>query len=121
MADESVAAVGGPVAPRWEHLAPRWLRFDDRGYGRLGAPLALLNYGDKREQLGRRTLLGANLAVRREVIQHVGGFAPHLGKIRGTLRSGEDHELCRRIQAAGFQAIYDPTVLVHHFVPVHRM
>ena len=55
------------------------------------------------------------------MLQQVGGFAPHLGKLRGTLLSGEDHEFCRRVQAAGFRARYSPDARVHHWVPANRM
>jgi GT2 family glycosyltransferase len=121
IAGEGVGLVGGPVAPRWEHRAPRWLRFTGEGYGRLGAPLGLLDYGIEPVEIGPRTLLGANLAVRRDVLLNIGGFARHLGKLRGTLLSGEDQDLCRRVQAAGFKAIYIPTASVLHFVPASRM
>jgi GT2 family glycosyltransferase len=121
MEDTRVALVGGPVLPRWQKRAPRWLRLTGNGYGRLGAPLALLDYGPHATDLGARTLLGANIAVRHAVIRRIGGFATHLGKLRGTLLSGEDHELCRRIQAAGFDARYCPDARVRHWVPADRM
>ena len=108
MADPAVALVGGPVTPRWEPTVPRWIRRARDRHPRLGAPIALLDYGDQPCELGSRTVLGANLAVRREVFTQVGGFPTHLGKLRGTLLSGEDHELCRRVQAAGFRAMYCP-------------
>lgn len=118
--DEAVALIGGPVEPRWEIEAPFWLRLG-RGYGRLAAPLALLDYGEAPLDLGPRTVLGANMAVRRRVIEQLGGFAPHLGKLRGTLLSGEDHELCRRVQQAGCRAAYCPGARVGHWVPADRM
>jgi GT2 family glycosyltransferase len=118
--DTAVALVGGPVEPRWEAAAPFWLHFG-RGYGRLAAPLALLDYGDAPTDLGSRTVLGANMAVRRDVLDQLGGFATHLGKLRGTLLSGEDHELCRRVQQAGYGARYCPAALVRHWVPASRM
>jgi GT2 family glycosyltransferase len=125
MRDSNAALVGGPVFPRWEASPPRWLRFetsvDTREYGRLAAPLGLLNYGPASIELGPRTVLGANMAVRRAPINKVGGFARHLGKLRGTLLSGEDHELCQRVQAAGFRAMYCPELRVAHWVPVERM
>lgn len=120
MADEAVALVGGPVAPRWQRRAPWWLRLTANGYGKLAAPLALLDYGPSSAPLGSRTALGANLAVRREVMTQLGGFAPHLGKLRGTLLSGEDHELCRRVQEAGLDARYCPSMRVSHWVPAER-
>jgi GT2 family glycosyltransferase len=120
MADPTVALAGGPVRPRWQTTVPRWIRRARDRYPRLGAPIALLDYGDQPAELGSRTVLGANLAVRREVFTRVGGFPAHLGKLRGTLLSGEDHELCRRVQDAGFRAVYCPHAAVRHFVPADR-
>jgi GT2 family glycosyltransferase len=121
MDDPAIALIGGPVAPRWERRAPTWLSKAADSYGRLTAPLALLNYGTDAIALGPRTLLGANLAVRRDVLARVGGFATHLGKLQGTGLSGEDDELCRRVQAAGLQAFYCPDARVGHWVPAERM
>jgi glucosyl-dolichyl phosphate glucuronosyltransferase len=119
LADPATGLAGGPVAPRWQHRAPKWLRI--AGQERLGAPLGLLDYGENTADLGARTLLGANMAVRRQVLDAVGGYAAHLGKLRGTLLSGEDHELCERVQAAGYGARYVPSARVTHWVPADRM
>jgi GT2 family glycosyltransferase len=120
LADPAVGIAGGPVKPRWEPTVPRWIRSAADRHPRLAAPIALLDYGEQRVQLGQRTLLGANIAVNRDVFFKVGGFPAHLGKIRGTLLSGEDHELCRRVQIAGFDALYCPDATVHHWVPASR-
>ena len=120
MADPGVALAGGPVRPRWQSTVPQWIRRARDRYPRLGAPIGLLDYGDRPIELGARTVLGANLAVRREVFTRAGGFPTHLGKLRGTLLSGEDHQLCRRVQDAGFRAMYVPAAAVHHWVPAGR-
>jgi GT2 family glycosyltransferase len=120
MADPAVALVGGPVTPRWQSGVPRWIRRARDRHPRLGAPLALLDYGGARAELGDRTALGANLAVRWDVFTQVGGFPTHLGKLRGTLLSGEDAEMCRLVQAAGFKAMYVPEARVAHWVPAGR-
>jgi GT2 family glycosyltransferase len=120
MADPDVALMGGPVAPRWHPAVPQWIRRARERHPRLGAPLALLDYGDRPLALGPRTVLGANMAVRRQLFTELGGFPSHLGKLRGTLLSGEDHELCRRVQSAGFRAMYFPSAVVHHLVPADR-
>jgi GT2 family glycosyltransferase len=120
MVDSSVALMGGRVEPRWDARVPPWMRHAPFRYRRLGAPLGLLDYPSEVVELGPRTVLGANMAVRRDVFEAVGGFATHLGKLRGTLLSGEDHELCLRVQRAGFKAIYVPRAVVHHWVPWER-
>jgi glycosyltransferase involved in cell wall biosynthesis len=120
MTDPVVALAGGPVEPRWQPGVPEWIRRGRERYPRLGAPIALLDYGERTLDLGPRTVLGANLAVRKDVFVKVGGFPATLGKLRGTLLSGEDHELCRRVQDAGFVARYVPQVSVKHWVPADR-
>jgi GT2 family glycosyltransferase len=120
MRDPAIALIGGRVVPRWEHSVPSWLRLAPTHHARLGAPLGLLDYPPDVVQLGARTVLGANMAVRRMVFETVGGFATHVGKLRGTLLSGEDHELCQRVQRAGFRAVYVPAAIVHHWVPAER-
>lgn len=117
--DTRVGLAGGPVDPHWQEPAPGWLQL--AGHARLGAPLGLLDYGPAVAALGPRTLLGANMAVRRDVLETLGGYATHLGKLRGTLLSGEDHELCERVQAAGYGAQYLPAARVRHLVPADRM
>jgi glucosyl-dolichyl phosphate glucuronosyltransferase len=121
MRDPDVALAGGPVKPRWERTPPRWLHRTAEANGVLGSPLAIVDYGPAAIDLGPRTLLGANMAVRRGVFTALGGFAPHLGKLRGTLLSGEDHELCRLVQASGLRAVYAPSAIVRHWVPAARM
>ncbi|HXD72295.1 MAG TPA: glycosyltransferase family 2 protein, partial [Vicinamibacterales bacterium] len=73
MSDPGIALAGGPVTPRWEKTPPRWLRAAVDTYGRLAAPLGLLNYGTESFPLGPRTVLGANLIVRAEVLRKLGG------------------------------------------------
>jgi glycosyltransferase involved in cell wall biosynthesis len=119
-ADPHRALVGGRVDPLWESPAPSWLRVECNGrYGEMSSPLALLHYGEAQD-LGARTAVGANLIVRRSVMDALGGFAPHLGRRRGTLLCGEDHDFCQRAGAAGFSCEYRPEVRVRHWVPAER-
>jgi glucosyl-dolichyl phosphate glucuronosyltransferase len=119
--EQALALVGGRVNPRWETPAPRWLEVERDGrFSRMSSPLALLHYGE-RQDLGMRSAVGANLVVRRGVLDAVGGFDPHLGRVRGTLMCGEDHEFCQRVVSAGHRAIYAPDLVVRHWVPAERM
>jgi hypothetical protein len=88
-------------------------------YGQLSSPLALLHYGHA-QALGGRTAVGANLVVRRAVHDALGGFASHLGRRRGTLLCGEDHEFSQRAVAAGYRCEYRPELRVRHWVPAER-
>jgi glycosyltransferase involved in cell wall biosynthesis len=118
--------VFGKVLPRWEvPPPPEMLTTSARD---IWGPLALIDYGDDllcydRETFGvRRLPIGANLAIRREEVERVGGWRTDLGKVDNSLIAGEDHELCVRLYRADrYHGAYDPGVVVQHFVPASRM
>lgn len=118
--DPARELVGGRVEPLWERPAPRWMRVQDNGrYSKMASPLALLHYGEAQD-LGARTAVGANLIVRRRVVTGLNGFNRRLGRVRGTLLCGEDHDFCQRAVAAGFRCEYRPELRVQHWVPAAR-
>lgn len=56
---------------------------------------------------------GANMALRRSLVEEVGGFDEALDAGTPT-RSGGDHEMFARILGAGFRIVYDPAALSWH-------
>jgi glycosyltransferase involved in cell wall biosynthesis len=117
-----VDMAGGRVLPRFAGRVPSWLKLSDGvGFNRLASPITLIDYGPERQRLGRRSAPGGNLAIRRSVFEAVGGFPRHLGKLRGTLLSGEDHLLSERVVAAGYRAFFEPSMTVQHLVPASRL
>jgi glycosyltransferase involved in cell wall biosynthesis len=122
MSTTAAALVGGKVLPLLQARVPDWLDLGSgRGFGPMGAPLALTDYGPSREVLGPRTAMAGNMAIRRAVFDAVGGFSGSLGKLRGTLLSGEDHHLSEQVQAAGHLALYEPAMVIRHLVPADRL
>jgi glucosyl-dolichyl phosphate glucuronosyltransferase len=110
----------GRIAPLWEAPTPRWM--SPALYGVLAIP----DGGDRRLRLGKGINeqimpIGANMAVRRHVLDRVGGWNPDLGKLEGTLRTGEDHEFALKMMRAGFTGVYEPSALVQHRVPAERL
>ena len=124
--ESDVVFAFGKVLPRWEITPPaELLTREARG---IWGPLALIDYGDKADfydasSFHRKQLpIGANLAVRREVVERIGGWRIDLGKVDNTLIAGEDHELCVRLYRAGlYTGVYDPAIQVRHFVPATRL
>jgi GT2 family glycosyltransferase len=51
---------------------------------------------------------GACILLRRQALEELGGLD------EGFFMYGEDIDLCRRLRAAGYELLYDPTALVHH-------
>jgi glycosyltransferase involved in cell wall biosynthesis len=110
----------GRILPLWEAAPPRWL--SPALYGVLaipdgGASRLVLSPGVNEHIMP----LGANMAVRRHVVERVGGWNPDLGKLQGTLRTGEDHEFAIQMLEAGFSGVYEPSAWVQHRVPSDRL
>jgi glycosyltransferase involved in cell wall biosynthesis len=116
---QGVSFMAGRVLPIWEAPPPPWL--SRSLYGVLAVP----DSGDLPLEIGPDSTdvvpIGANMAVRREVIARVGGLRTDLGKLEGSLRTGEDHEFFLRILEHGFRGVYDPTAVVRHVVPRERL
>ena len=111
--------VGGRVLPLWPSEPPAWLTRDH------WSPLALLDFGDTAFAIDAAhpfCLLGANLGIRRLVIDAVGGFAATF-QLVGSNMSGsvEDHEFLLRVLRSGRTAIYDPRITVHAEVQANRL
>ena len=112
--------VAGRILPIWAIPRPAWL--SPAVYGVLAVP----ENGDRRvdiSQDGRRDIMpiGANMAVRRTVVDRIGGLRSDLGKLEGSLRGAEDHEFFLRMLHAGCRGVYEPTAVVHHWVPAGRL
>ena len=110
----------GRIVPLWEAEPPRWL--SPELYGVLAVP----DGGTDRLRISRGLNeavmpLGSNMAIRRHVLDRVGGWNPELGKLQGTLRTGEDHEFALKMIAAGCEGVYEPRASVRHRVSGDRL
>jgi glycosyltransferase involved in cell wall biosynthesis len=111
---------GGPVRPIWGAVPPAWL---DQRRGDLWGTLAILDYGpapfvfEERQ----RVPLGANMAVRRRLIERIGGFHPELGRRGRSLLGQEQAEFFARAREFGARGAYVPHMEVQHHVPAERL
>jgi glucosyl-dolichyl phosphate glucuronosyltransferase len=110
---------GGPVRPIWGAPPPAWLNPD----GNLGGTIAVKDHGRDafvfEDQL--KTALGVNMAVRRSLIERIGGFRPDLGRNGKALLGQEQAELFYRSRAAGARGLYVPAMGLDHVVPAARL
>ena len=124
--EPNVAGVGGGITPEWPDRRPAWFpeEFDwvvgctYRGMPETMAPV--------------RNLIGANMSVRRDVLERAGGFREGFGNVKSAVSAGwagesrasscEDTELCIRVSQARpeLRWIYEPRARVRHRVPPHR-
>jgi GT2 family glycosyltransferase len=112
------ACIGGKVLPNWLGPRPPWL--EDHFLN----VLAMLDYGDRPQELGRngdnRMLYAANLAFRRSVFLEIGGFDTAIGRC-GAYGGGEDREIQERLIQRGHKVLYEPAAIVLHRIEPYRM
>jgi glycosyltransferase involved in cell wall biosynthesis len=119
-AEPEVIGVTGELLPNWSGAEPRW--FPHEFYWVFGCSYA----GLPTELAPVRNPIGANMAVRREAIQEIGGFRPGVPpreiRYRGAVIAGghalEDTELGIRIGQRWPQKswLYQPRATVFHTV-----
>jgi glycosyltransferase involved in cell wall biosynthesis len=118
--ETGVDFVAGRIQPIWEVAPPQWMS------PALHGVLAVPDNGDVRLPIGEGETnqvmpIGANTAIRASVLARIGGLRTDLGKLNGSLRTGEDHELFLRLIHHGYRGVYEPAALVAHFVPASRL
>lgn len=118
--DREVDFVVGRIVADWDIPPPQWM--SPALYGVLAIP----DCGASRLPIGRGVNewimpIGANMAMRSAVAHRLGGLRGDLGKLAGTLRTGEDHEYFLRMLHDGCRGVYEPQALVHHWVPRERL
>ena len=114
--DPRVMGIGGAVVPYWLDKAPAW--FPEEFYWVVGCTYRGM------PQTGQtiRNPIGANMSLRRELFDIVGGFRSGIGRV-GTRSFGcEETELCIRVRQYWSQAtfLYQPQAIVFHHVPDNR-
>jgi hypothetical protein len=119
LAETGADFVAGRIFPIWEVAPPDWM--SPALYGVLAVP----DGGDARLDITadqhRVVPIGANMAVRAGVVAAIGGLRTDLGKLEGTLRTGEDHEFFLRMLEHGYRGVYEPRAVVRHWVPRERL
>lgn len=120
MAEGAADIVGGRILPAWRQPPPRWLEHRAFFHGAL----AIMDYATAAPVLSPSNLpsiWGANMAFRRSVFDKAGLFDPARGLIGTKLYRGEEIDLIKRAIAAGYRAIYDPSIVVWHRIEPDRM
>jgi glycosyltransferase involved in cell wall biosynthesis len=121
--DARVLGAGGHIEPLWRKPRPSWFPLEFNW-------IVGCTYEGMRVRNGQvRNLMGANMAVRADVIRRTGGFASKLGRREGggaiiglVAESCEETEFC--IRASGLFPggiwLYCPRACIRHVVPAQR-
>ena len=91
--------------------------------GNLGGTIAVKDHGPAPFVFEdeRKTPLGVNMAVRRSLIERIGGFRPDLGRNGKALLGQEQAEFFYRSRQAGARGLYVPAMVLDHVVPAARL
>ena len=113
--EEQADAVTGKILPLWTAERPAWLTDDALRLGETGC----LDYGDRRLHRKQRPghnlrWVGGNLAIRRDVVERVGGYDVRM--IRA-----QDTEYYWRCIRQGLAVVYEPAALAYHTLGEDRM
>lgn len=109
-------AFGGKIDPIFESgEAPKWL--SKWNYSWVSA----IDLGEKVCQFkGKAFPIGANMGIRKAMLEKTGVFNTQLGRSKKNLMGGEEKDLFERIQQQGGLIYYFPDVVVNHVIPPTR-
>lgn len=127
-ADPDIAGVGGRIVPLWEAHRPSW--FPEEFNWAIGCTYR----GMPTENAQVRNVIGANMSVRKNILQAAGGFRESFGCDKDTDSSrrswkwfqhyagDEETEFCIRVaqQFPGKAWLYAPAAIVQHRVSPER-
>jgi glycosyltransferase involved in cell wall biosynthesis len=117
-ADPTLDFLGGPCKGRWVTSVPAWLPLE------FSAVIGILDAGEARRVYDDNyagMLWGGNAVIRRSVFERIGLYNPALGRTASGLLSCEDGDMYARLRAAGAQGIYDPDLIIHHYIAPERL
>lgn len=115
---------GGKVLPILNNDMPPWISENDDNYRFHGGPIVGHDRGDaiKEYDASMYMPIGANMFIRKAVIEKYGGFSTQLGYYsREALIYGEDSEIMFRFKYGGEAILYYPDALIYHPAPTNRM
>lgn len=117
-ASPETGCVGGRICPLYHVPRPEWLGDD------VALSLTIVDWPGGAHvitDLRSEWLAGANMAIRRSVLNAVGGFHPALDRSGIRMLSSGDVFLQQEIINAGYDCLYEPSARVDHQVPASRL
>jgi len=113
------AMVGGKIEPAWEIERPVWYP-EERQF-----LLGLYDIGDSVVPFPETDLpVGANFAVRRSILDLMGGFDQRVGfdsSRKNAMIAGEDSLLALKVRDAGHPIFYCPEAKINHHVGAKKL
>jgi len=115
---EDIVSVGGKIMPIWLSEKPEWYT------NQLGSYLSLLDISQNIKQIVFPDCpYGCNMSFKKSIFNVVGYFDVSFGRClsKNNLLSGEEVDLCKRINERGYKILYNPKAIVHHQIDPSRV
>ncbi|PLX21773.1 hypothetical protein C0584_01570 [Candidatus Parcubacteria bacterium] len=99
--------VGGPIKPFFLTGKAKWFKED----------YETLYFGEQGRNLKENEFLyGPNIIIKKEIINHIGGFDPSFGLRGEKIYLGEEIDIQIRARKKGYKVFYNPDLLVKHYI-----
>lgn len=109
---KDAAAVGGPYTAYYDSPRPEWF-LDRYGSWNLGEGLKIMGNDEY--------VNGTNMIFRKFIFEKIGLFNTGIGMKGSKISFGEETNLHRRMNAAGYTVYYAPSIVVSHLVRAEKM
>jgi glucosyl-dolichyl phosphate glucuronosyltransferase len=109
--NDQAGCVGGPYYLENQEQIPFWI--SPNMYGVLGDVWLNINQDDYCE-VGRITLGGGNLSIRKDAYNKTSGFLTEKGRRGDVLLADEDRHMCYEIYDLSFRLFYNPKAIAFH-------
>lgn len=114
---DEIDFVGGKLLPNWETAPPSWIEPLKDGV------ICWRDYGDEEWIYGRDTpiITGGHGIFKTDVFKEIGLYDESVGAQGKGFISGEDEVLYDRLLETGKRGIYNPKLIIYHYVPAYRL
>lgn len=109
--------VGGKLLPNWETAPPSWIDPLKDGV------ICWRDYGDEEWIYDRNTpmITGGHGIFKTSVFKEIGLYDENVGAQGKGFISGEDEVLYDRLLTTGKRGVYNPKLVIYHYVPAYRL
>ena len=113
--------IAGRALPRWPVQQPG-RRFSPSDLGpRARILVSIIDDPNVYRCEGAPLGISANLLLRKEALQQIGGFPVGMGRVKKSLASGEDPYVMDEIVGLGYRSWYDGSMCVEHKIQPKQM
>jgi glycosyltransferase involved in cell wall biosynthesis len=114
---DEIDFVGGKILPIWESEPPNWIEPLKNGV------ICWRDFGDEEWIYSKDTpmITGGHGIFKRKVFEEIGLYQEDVGAKGKGFISGEDEVLYDQLLVSEKRGIYNPKLVIYHFVPEYRL